>query len=137
MSNINFQLADPFSEEDQTIQIQGEIHKVKIQRRKTKTSKSINYWFYLPRAIVHSLNIQPKQLVYFYIVDGITLVMSMRDPGLKKQRIRKVGEAGLHGTYTLVIPCSFIDPYILKKSTYIQLINPLGGTCYEWQLRFC
>lgn len=129
MATINFTMADP--ENADTITLQGHVLQVKLFWKKNTTC-----WFYIPRHIVRTLNLKPSQEVYFYVIDGTTLMLSFRDPHLKKARKRKIGYAGIEKDLTVVIPCSLVVKDFLKTKTSIRLVNTTGSLSHEWQIQF-
>lgn len=129
MSIINFTMADV--DDDETVTLQGYAQHVKLFWRKTSSC-----WFYIPRYIVKTLNLKPKDTVYFYIISRTTLVMSFRNPYLKSARKRKIGYAGCTRDLTAIIPTGLIPKNYLQTKDRIQIINTTGTENYEWQIRF-
>ena len=129
MGIINFSMATP--EDENTITLQGRIHQVKLFWRKNSSC-----WFYIPRSIIRDLNLKNEDYGYFYVIENTTLMLSFRDPHLKKQRKRKINYAGIEHNLTLVIPASLISKEYLRSKTAIRLINTTGNVSHEWQIQF-
>lgn len=126
---INFQLQDV--ETHDTIKFTGELYQTKIHTR-----RGISKWCYIPWGIIRKLNLQLGQPVYFYVVDQTTLMLSFRDPNLKKARKRHTCYAGNSTkNLTITLPALLLREDILQAATQIQFLNPVGETAYEWQLR--
>lgn len=129
MATINFTMADP--NEADTVTLQGHVQQVNLFWKQNSTC-----WFYIPRHIVKTLRLKPSQEVYYYIIDSTTMMLSFRNPYLKKAKKRKIGYAGIDKDLTLVIPSSLVTKEYLKSKTCIRLINTTGSMSYEWQIQF-
>lgn len=128
MARINFTMASP--DNTDTIKLSGTVYRVNLHWKKTSSC-----WFYIPKAIIYMLNLQPSQNAYFYIIENDTLILSFRNPHLKKARKRTITYAKTKEDLTLVLPCSLLNKDLLQHKTMVQFINPVGNTNYEWQLR--
>ena len=129
MATINFTMASP--DEADTVTLQGHVQQVHLFCKQNST-----YWFYIPRHIIKTLRLQPSQDVYYYVVDSTTLMLSFRNPYLKKAKKRKIGYAGIDKDLTLVIPGSLVTKDFLKTKKTLRLINTTGSMSYEWQIQF-
>lgn len=129
MAKINFTMATP--EDAETIILSGAVHKVNLHWRNNSSC-----WFYIPKPIIRTLNLKAQQYAYFYVVNSTTLIISFTDPHLKSAKKRKIGYAKSPDDLTIVIPCTVVNHTIIKEKKAIQLINPTGNICHEWQLRF-
>ena len=128
MATINFTMATP--EDAETIILSGAVHKVNLHWR-----RNMSCWFYIPRAIIRTLNLKAQQYAYFYVVNSTSIIMSFTDPHLKSAKRRKIGYAKSPEDLTIVIPCNVISHEIMREKTAIQLINPTGSISHEWQIR--
>lgn len=127
MAQINFTMA---STDDNMIKLSGTVYKVNLHWKKQSSC-----WFYIPRGIIRTLNLKPGQDAYFYTVENTTLVLSFRNPNLKKAKKRTITYANTKEDLTLVLPCSLLNKEFLQNKTTIQFINPIGNANHEWQLR--
>lgn len=128
MARINFTMATPDNEN--TVKLSGTVYKVNLHWKKNSSC-----WFYIPKAIIHKLNLQPSQNAFFYVIENTTLMVSFRDPNLKKAKKRTITYAKTKEDLTLVLPCTLLDKEMLQHKTMVQFINPVGNTNYEWQIR--
>ena len=129
MAKINFTMATP--DDAETIILSGAVHKVNLHWR-----KNISCWFYIPKAIIRSLNLKAQQYAYFYVVNNETLLISFRDPNLKSAKKRTISYAKTEDDLAVIIPCSIVDRERIKDKKAIQLINATGQNNCEWQIRF-
>ena len=127
MAQINFTMA---STDDNMIKLSGTVYKVNLHWKKQSSC-----WFYIPRGIIRALDLKPGQEAYFYTVENTTLILSFRNPNLKKAKKRTITYANTKEDLTLVLPCSLLNKEFLQNKTTIQFINPIGNTNHEWQLR--
>lgn len=129
MAKINFTMAMP--DDAETITLSGAIHKVNLHWR-----KNISCWFYIPKAIIRSLNLKAQQYAYFYVVNNETLLISFTNPNLKSAKRRVISYAKREEDLCIIIPCNIIDRELIKDKRTVQLISTAGQNNCEWQLRF-
>lgn len=129
MAKINFTMATP--EDAETIILSGAVYKVNLHWRKNSSC-----WFYIPKAIIRSLNLKAQQYAYFYVVNQTTVLISFTDPYLKTAKKRRICYAKTPEDLTITVPCNVVSHEILQNKTAVQLINPAGTISNEWQLRF-